>query len=106
MNAITHRDTTGAPAAVIRVEQLFPWPYDAIEATLDRYAGGERDRVAAGRPENMGPWNFVKGRFYERHETTHSIRRARAGPSPDSAVGSHGAPPGAEDLMARTFEGL
>ena len=107
VDAITHRDTTGAPAAVIRVEQLFPWPYDAIEATLDRYAGANEIVWLQEEPENMGPWNFVKGRFYERHETTHSIRRASRSESGSPAVGSHAVHlQELEDLMARTFEGL
>ncbi len=36
----------------------------------------------------MGPWNAVKGRFYEAHGETHSIRRVSRTESGSPATGS------------------
>jgi len=58
-------------------------------------------------PENMGPWNSIKGRLYEAHGDTHSINRASRYESGSPACGS--ARVHAHEhtgLMARTFEGL
>ena len=38
-------------------------------------------------PENMGPWNFVKGRLYERHGETHTITRVSRAESGSPATG-------------------
>ncbi|MDH3705630.1 MAG: hypothetical protein OES57_06150, partial [Acidimicrobiia bacterium] len=39
-------------------------------------------------PENMGPWNFVRGRLFEAHEDTHRIRRVSRPESGSPATGS------------------
>jgi 2-oxoglutarate dehydrogenase E1 component len=45
--------------AIVRVEQLYPWPADAIEATLKRYSSA-RDWVwVQEEPQNMGAWTYV-----------------------------------------------
>ena len=38
-------------------------------------------------PENMGPWNGVKGRLYEVHGDTHRIRRVSRSESGSPATG-------------------
>ena len=38
-------------------------------------------------PENMGPWNGIKGRLYEAHEDTHAIRRVSRSESASPATG-------------------
>jgi 2-oxoglutarate dehydrogenase E1 component len=40
-------------------------------------------------PENMGPWNFVKGRLYETLADDYTIRRVSRFESGSPAVGSH-----------------
>jgi multifunctional 2-oxoglutarate metabolism enzyme len=37
----------------------------------------------------MGPWNFVKGRLYERFEDSHEIHRVSRAESGSPASGSH-----------------
>jgi len=39
--AIAHRDEHGSPVAVVRVEQLYPWPFTDVAATLDRYSNAK-----------------------------------------------------------------
>jgi 2-oxoglutarate dehydrogenase E1 component len=45
--------------AVVRVEQLYPFPTEALRATLARYPGVERVSWAQEEPRNMGPRKFV-----------------------------------------------
>ncbi len=76
------------PAAVVRVEQLYPWPFDDVAAALDRYSNAREIVWLQEEPENMGPWNSVKGRLYEAHGDTHSIRRVSRTESGSPATGS------------------
>jgi 2-oxoglutarate dehydrogenase E1 component len=50
--------------AIVRVEQLYPFPADAISAQLSRYRSAEVV-WSQEEPENMGAWTFV-GRRIER----------------------------------------
>ncbi|KAF0223542.1 MAG: 2-oxoglutarate dehydrogenase E1 [Rhodospirillaceae bacterium] len=48
--------------AILRVEQLYPWPKDTLKAQLARYPNA--DLVwAQEEPANMGPWTFVDRRL-------------------------------------------
>jgi multifunctional 2-oxoglutarate metabolism enzyme len=87
-DAIARRDELGAPAAVVRVEQLYPWPRAQVAEALERYPGATDIVWLQEEPENMGPWNFVKGRLYEAHEDTHSIKRVSRRESGSPATGS------------------
>ena len=52
----------GAAVAVGRVEQLYPWPFEQV-AGVSRYPNARESSGSREEPENMGSWNFVKGRF-------------------------------------------
>ena len=73
--AAARRDALGANAAVARVEQLFPWPYAAIKEELARYPNCTEIVWLQEEPENMGPWNGIKGRLFEAHGNQYEIRR-------------------------------
>jgi 2-oxoglutarate dehydrogenase E1 component len=73
--AIAYRDEQGANVAIARVEQLFPWPYAGVAAELERYPACREIVWLQEEPENMGPWNGVKGRLYEAHGDRYEIRR-------------------------------
>ena len=82
------RDEAGAPLAVLRAEQLYPWPEAALAAALRRYTNA-RDLIwLQEEPENMGAWNFVKGRLYERHGDNYSVTRVSRHESGSPATGS------------------
>ncbi len=86
--ASAKRDELGASAAVVRVEQLYPWPEQQVADVLARYSNASDVVWLQEEPENMGAWNSVKGRFYERHGDTHSIRRVSRTESGSPATGS------------------
>ena len=91
--AIAARDAAAAPAmapvAVVRVEQLYPWPYEQLDEIVSRYPGAKEIVWLQEEPENMGAWNFVKGRLYERFDASHSIHRVSRYESGSPATGSH-----------------
>ncbi|MGH9120281.1 MAG: multifunctional oxoglutarate decarboxylase/oxoglutarate dehydrogenase thiamine pyrophosphate-binding subunit/dihydrolipoyllysine-residue succinyltransferase subunit [Acidimicrobiales bacterium] len=90
VDAIGKRDELGTAVAVLRVEQLYPWPFEHLAAEVAKYPNASELVWLQEEPENMGPWNFVKGRLYEVFEDTHSIRRISRFESGSPATGSHG----------------
>ena len=85
--ADAERDKRGAPVAIARVEQLYPWPYEGVASILEKYSGADEIVWLQEEPENMGAWNHIKGRLYEAHEATHRIRRVSRQESASPATG-------------------
>jgi 2-oxoglutarate dehydrogenase E1 component len=54
---------TGAEA-VVRVEQIYPWPADPLADVLSRYERADEVVWAQEEPDNMGAWSFVHGRLH------------------------------------------
>ena len=82
------RDKQSAPVAVVRVEQLYPWPADELVAVLGRYPAASQVWWVQEEPANMGAWNYTHGKLLrlvgESTELSHVARRA----SPSPASGS------------------
>ena len=53
-----------AAVAVVRVEQLYPWPEEALAAVLGRYPDADQVVWVQEEPENMGAWSFAHGRLH------------------------------------------
>jgi len=87
--ALTKRDEIGANVAVVRVEQLYPWPYEALEAELAKYPKATEVVWLQEEPENMGSWNSAKGRLYEAIGDRYEIRRVSRAAEGSPATGSH-----------------
>jgi 2-oxoglutarate dehydrogenase E1 component len=106
-DAIEARTERGLAVPVVRVEQLYPWPQDALLAALDRYPNAAEVVWLQEEPENMGPWPFV-------HLLLHRILRERAQlrhvsrpPSASPATGSQTVHAREQrDLVERVFAGL
>ena len=79
-DAMAHRDEHGLPVAVVRVEQLYPWPEMLVLDTVSRYPAARRWCGCRRSPENMGPWTFVHGRL-------HRLLRERLHPAPREPAG-------------------
>jgi len=90
LDAIAKRDEAGAPVAVLRIEQLYPWPYEHLAEALSAYTAAGELVWLQEEPENMGAWNFAKGRLYEALGDDYTIRRISRFESGSPAVGSHG----------------
>ncbi len=105
LGALNRRDELEAPAAVVRIEQLYPWPFDDVSAILDRYSNADEIVWLQEEPENMGAWSFARGRLFEAHGATHKIRRVSRFESGSPATGSsaiHNQEQ--EELLDRAFD--
>jgi 2-oxoglutarate dehydrogenase E1 component len=60
--------------AIIRIEQLYPFPINQFEALLDKYEGSEF-YWAQEEPENMGAWPFLISRFTKKFFTFNLVAR-------------------------------
>ncbi|HEU4879509.1 MAG TPA: 2-oxoglutarate dehydrogenase E1 component, partial [Gemmatimonadaceae bacterium] len=49
--------------ALVRVEQLYPWPHDEVARIVDLYPAAEEVVWAQEEPKNMGAWTFVSPRL-------------------------------------------
>jgi 2-oxoglutarate dehydrogenase E1 component len=105
-DAIGRRDElgdAGAHVAVVRVEQLYPWPKDGLLEVLGRYTGAEEVVWLQEEPENMGAWNFVHSRLHRLLRSSHILRHVSRAESASPASGSaalHRLE--LEDLLARS----
>jgi 2-oxoglutarate dehydrogenase E1 component len=86
--AIAARDGRSEPVAVVRVEQLYPWPYDHLAEALAAYPNARELVWLQEEPENMGPWNFAKGKLYEALGDRYAIKRVSRFESGSPATGS------------------
>ena len=60
------RDDAGAGhVALVRLEQLYPFPSAEIASVLGRYAPSASLVWAQEEPKNMGAWRFVRERFVD-----------------------------------------
>jgi len=46
--------------AVVRIEQLYPFPHDEFQAQIDLYAGAKSIVWAQEEPENQGAWHRIQ----------------------------------------------
>jgi 2-oxoglutarate dehydrogenase E1 component len=49
--------------AIVRLEQLYPLPYDQIEAIRVKYKNAVEHVWVQEEPENMGPWPYISRKF-------------------------------------------
>jgi 2-oxoglutarate dehydrogenase E1 component len=79
-----------ATVAVVRVEQLYPWPAESLAAVLARYPAASQVVWLQEEPENMGAWAFVHGRLHrllrEHYQLSHVSRVESASPATGSAA--------------------
>jgi 2-oxoglutarate dehydrogenase E1 component len=92
-----HRGEDGLPGnppaeaiAVVRVEQLYPWPDDAVSDVLERYPNASEVVWLQEEPENMGAWSFVHERLHrllrDRYRLVHVSRAESASPATGSSA--------------------
>jgi 2-oxoglutarate dehydrogenase E1 component len=74
--------------ALVRVEQLYPWPAEALEAAVRRYSGAERLYWVQEEPANMGAWSFVRERIQDALLPDEKLAYAGRVPAASPAAGS------------------
>ncbi len=55
----------GGPVAIARIEQLYPFPSDAVAALIATYPALDEVVWAQEEPQNMGPWRSIRHRLEE-----------------------------------------
>ena len=78
----------GARLAVVRVELLYPWPVQLLNAVFDRYAAADEVVWLQEEPENMGAWSFVHGRLHSSLPGRLRLRHVSRPESASPAIGS------------------
>ncbi len=106
-DAMKERDKRSAPAAIVRVEQLFPFPGAQMLEVLRSYPNARQVLWLQEEPLNMGAWRFVYDRAHDVEKLGYEVRVAARAESGSPATGS--AKVHAQehaDLMDETFAGL
>ncbi len=86
--AAARRDAIGAShIAVARVEQIYPWPHDDLDALFATYPALKEVVWLQEEPTNMGAWPFVHLQVHQQLRDTHVWHVARA-ESASPATGS------------------
>jgi 2-oxoglutarate dehydrogenase E1 component len=102
--AIAKRDEIAAHhVAIVRVEQLYPWPSTEIERVLASYPNLAEVLWLQEEPENMGSWPFVHLRMHHEFRglsVSHVARAESASPATGSSL-VHAAEQA--DLLARAL---
>ncbi len=77
-----------AEVAVVRFEQLYPWPEDQIADMLAGYEHATEVMWVQEEPENMGGWTFVHARLHRLLRDDFLLRHVARAPSGSPAAGS------------------
>ena len=106
-DVVNERDKRNAPVAVVRVEQLYPFPIDQINEVISRYPNAKEIVWTQEEPENMGPWHFVEHLIWRLKERGYDLRHAARVASGSPATGSKGIhDQELVDLLDETLAGL
>ncbi len=106
-DAMAHRDEHGLAVAVVRVEQLYPWPEMLVLDTVSRYESARDVVWLQEEPENMGAWTFVHGRLHRLLRNDYTLRHVSRPASASPAAGSQTVHVREQlDLLAGAFDGL
>ena len=106
-DAIGRRDERGHPAAVVRIEQLYPFPYKQITDLLASYPNTQEVVWLQEEPDNMGPRAFVNERLWPLVPDGVKYRQVSRTGSGSPATGSHGIHIQEQaQILDQTFEGL
>jgi 2-oxoglutarate dehydrogenase E1 component len=105
---MAERDRLGVPAAIVRVEQLYPLPADQMLKLLhERYVNAKELRWLQEEPENMGAWKFMEHRTWRVKDQGYDLRHIARVESGSPATGSKTVhDQELADLMSETFSGL
>ena len=77
--AKARRDELGINnVAIVRVEQLYPWPADDVAAALAPFTNATEFVWLQEEPENMGAWPFVHLRTLGGPQVLRHVARAES----------------------------
>uniref|UniRef100_UPI0037E750CE 2-oxoadipate dehydrogenase complex component E1 n=1 Tax=Semicossyphus pulcher TaxID=241346 RepID=UPI0037E750CE len=74
--------------ALIRVEELCPFPLEALQQELKKYPNAKEFVWSQEEPQNMGPWSFVAPRFEKQLACKLRLVSRPALPAPAVGIGT------------------
>jgi 2-oxoglutarate dehydrogenase complex dehydrogenase (E1) component-like enzyme len=83
------RNERRAPASIVRVEQLYPFPKEQLADIFTRYPNAEEVRWVQEEPENMGAWTFIHHRLRDGLDKRLTLDVAARPESASPATGSN-----------------
>jgi 2-oxoglutarate decarboxylase len=99
------RDERSAPAAIVRVEQLYPFPKEQLQEILAGYPNAAKLCWVQEEPENMGAWGFMDLRLRRLLDEGRTLSHAARAESASPATGNHNVhEQEQEELLATAFE--
>ena len=87
-DAMSERTKRNSPVAVVRVEQLYPFPFEQLVKEIEKYPNAEELVWLQEEPENMGAWHFVEHRIWRLKERGYDLRHVARVESGSPATGS------------------
>ena len=85
---VKHRESKGAEdVAIIRVEQLYPFPHKAFAAELKKYPNATDLVWCQDEPQNQGAWFFIQHNIHENMQDGQKLGYAGRAASASPAVG-------------------
>jgi 2-oxoglutarate dehydrogenase E1 component len=84
------RKKSGAnDVAILRVEQLYPFPLKAVETAIARYPNANELVWCQEEPKNMGAWTFMEGKFEDLVTRGDQLRYVGRAESASPATGNY-----------------
>ena len=85
---VKNRETKGADdVAIVRVEQLYPFPHKAFAAELKKYPNATDVVWCQDEPQNQGAWFFIQHNIHENMQSGQRLGYAGRAASASPAVG-------------------
>jgi 2-oxoglutarate dehydrogenase E1 component len=100
---VAHRQEMGVEdAAIIRIEQLYPFHHEMVQAIAGQYSQASRFVWCQEEPLNMGAWSYIHPRLH--CATGHRVRYAGRDTASSPAAGSKAAHYREQkELLAKAF---
>jgi 2-oxoglutarate dehydrogenase E1 component len=76
-------------AAIVRLEQFYPFPQRAVQDVIEKYASAAQFIWAQEEPHNMGGWTFVRERLESMLSGDAELRYVGRSASASPATGSY-----------------
>jgi len=106
-DAIARRDEKGHRAAIVRVEQLYPFPYQQVRDLLATYPNASEVVWLQEEPDNMGARSFIAERLWPLVPMPAKYRQVSRTGSGSPATGSHAIHTQEQSqLLDQAFDGL
>ena len=104
---MAERDKRKAPAAIVRVEQLYPFPSDQLNQIYSSYPNANEIRWVQEEPPNMGAWHFMHFHLSDELAGKVKLSVASRAESASPATGSQKIHAQEQaDLLRAAFDGL